>query len=43
MRYITDIIWTVFLIFLLLYSCTDRHIIYEIDGIKHEIWVDKEI
>lgn len=43
MKHISEIIWVIFIISIILYSCTDRHISYEVNGIKHEIWIDKPI
>lgn len=37
----SDILWVIFIIGLILYSCTDRHFTYEFDGVRHEIYIDK--
>lgn len=36
-----DAIFAIFLIGCLLYGCTDRHLTWEYNGTKHELWIDK--
>lgn len=35
-------VWILFLLLVILYSCTDRHVTWEYDGQKHELYLNKD-